>query len=33
LWPAIVLPLSVLTMRVAKAALAALQFRHRRDSA
>jgi uncharacterized protein (DUF983 family) len=33
LWPAIVLPLSVITMRVAKAALAALQWRHRRDSA
>lgn len=33
LWPALVLPLSVLTMRVAKAALVALQYRHRRDSA
>ncbi|MBR0680997.1 DUF983 domain-containing protein [Roseomonas eburnea] len=33
LWPALVLPLSVLTMRVAKAALVALQWRHRRDSA
>lgn len=32
LWPALVLPLSVLTMRVAKAALVGLQWRHRRDS-
>jgi uncharacterized protein (DUF983 family) len=32
LWPALVLPLSVLTMRVAKAALVALQWRHRRES-
>ena len=30
LWPVLVLPLSVLTMRVAKAALVALQWRHRR---
>ena len=33
LWPAVVLPLSVVTMRVAKAALVALQWKHRRDSA
>ncbi|MBX6376826.1 MAG: DUF983 domain-containing protein [Acetobacteraceae bacterium] len=33
LWPAVVLPLSVLTMRIAKAALIALQWRHRRRSA
>ena len=33
LWPALVLPMSVLTIRVAKAALVALQWRHRRDSA
>jgi uncharacterized protein (DUF983 family) len=32
LWPAVVLPLAVLTMRVAKAALIALQWRHRRDT-
>nr|WP_255569349.1 DUF983 domain-containing protein [Neoroseomonas alba] len=32
-WPLFVLPLSVLTMRWAKAALVALQWRHRRDSA
>lgn len=32
LWPALVLPLSVLTMRVAKAALIALQWRHRRSA-
>lgn len=31
LWPAVVLPLAVLTMRVAKAALVALQWRHRRE--
>ena len=30
LWPALVLPFSVWVMRVAKAALAALQYRHRR---
>ena len=30
LWPVLVLPLSVLTMRVAKAALVALQWRHGR---
>ncbi|MBR0661294.1 DUF983 domain-containing protein [Roseomonas sp. JC162] len=29
LWPALVLPFSLLTMRVAKAALVALQWRHR----
>lgn len=29
LWPVLVLPLSVLTMRVAKAALVALQWRYR----
>jgi len=29
LWPAFVLPLSVLVMRIAKAALVALHFRHR----
>ena len=29
LWPALVLPLSVLVMRVAKAALVALHWRHR----
>jgi uncharacterized protein (DUF983 family) len=29
LWPAIVLPLSVFVMRVAKATLCALQYRHR----
>jgi uncharacterized protein (DUF983 family) len=29
LWPALLLPGAVLTMRVAKAALAALQWRHR----
>ncbi len=33
LWPAIVLPLSVLIMRVAKAALVALQWRHRSGAA
>lgn len=33
IWPLVVLPLSVLTMRWAKAALAALQWRHRRDVA
>ncbi len=32
-WPLFVLPLSVLTMRWAKAALAGLQWRHRRDAA
>lgn len=32
LWPALVLPFSVLTMRVAKAALVALQWRHRRTA-
>jgi len=32
-WPLFVLPLSILTMRWAKAALVALQWRHRRDSA
>ncbi|WP_198378534.1 DUF983 domain-containing protein [Neoroseomonas rubea] len=32
LWPALVLPFSVLTMRVAKAALVALQWRHRRNA-
>jgi uncharacterized protein (DUF983 family) len=32
LWPAIVLPLSVVTMRLAKAVLVALQWRHRRES-
>lgn len=32
LWPVLVLPFSVLTMRVAKAALVALQWRHRRGS-
>lgn len=32
IWPAFVLPLSILTIRVAKAALVALQWRHRRDS-
>ncbi len=31
IWPAVVLPLSILTMRVAKAALVGLQWRHRRD--
>ena len=31
LWPALVLPFSLLTMRVAKAALVALQWRHRRQ--
>jgi uncharacterized protein (DUF983 family) len=31
LWPALVLPASILVMRVAKALLAALQYRHRRD--
>jgi uncharacterized protein (DUF983 family) len=31
-WPAVVLPLSVLVMRVAKAALIALQWRHRRPT-
>jgi uncharacterized protein (DUF983 family) len=31
LWPALVLPLSIAVMRVAKAALAALQYRHRRN--
>jgi len=31
LWPAIVLPLAILLMRPAKAALVALQFRHRAD--
>jgi uncharacterized protein (DUF983 family) len=30
--PAVVLPLSVLTMRLAKAALIALQWRHRRSA-
>ncbi len=33
LWPAIVLPFSVLAMRVAKAALVALQWRHRSGGA
>jgi uncharacterized protein (DUF983 family) len=33
LWPAVVLPLSIYVMRVAKAALAGLQYRHRRDEA
>lgn len=33
IWPIVVLPLSVLTMRWAKAALVGLQWRHRRDSA
>jgi uncharacterized protein (DUF983 family) len=32
LWPALVLPLSVLTMRAAKAALIGLQWRHRRGA-
>jgi uncharacterized protein (DUF983 family) len=32
LWPVLVLPFSVLTMRVAKAALVALQWRHRREA-
>jgi uncharacterized protein (DUF983 family) len=32
LWPALVLPLSVVTMRAAKGALAALQWRHRRGA-
>lgn len=32
LWPVLVLPFSVLTMRVAKAALVALQWRHRRNA-
>ena len=32
-WPVVVLPLSILTMRFAKAALVALQWRHRRDAA
>ena len=32
-WPVVVLPLSILTMRIAKAALVALQWRHRRDAA
>ena len=30
LWPAITLPLAILMMRPAKAALVALQFQHRR---
>jgi uncharacterized protein (DUF983 family) len=30
LWPALVLPLTVVLMRIAKAGLAALQWRHRR---
>lgn len=33
LWPAVMVPLSVLTMRWAKAALIALQWRHRRGDA
>jgi uncharacterized protein (DUF983 family) len=33
LWPALVLPLSVWVMRVAKAALAGLQYRHRQGRA
>lgn len=32
-WPLFVLPLSVLTMRIAKAVLVGLQYRHRRDRA
>ena len=31
-WPLVILPLCVLTMRLAKAALVALQWRHRRDA-
>jgi uncharacterized protein (DUF983 family) len=33
LWPVLVLPFSILTMRVAKAALVALHFRHRSGAA
>jgi uncharacterized protein (DUF983 family) len=32
-WPLVILPLSIATMRLAKAALVALQWRHRQDSA
>ena len=32
-WPLVILPLSVGTMRLAKAALVALQWRHRQNSA
>jgi uncharacterized protein (DUF983 family) len=33
LWPALVIPLSILVMRLAKATLVALQYRHRRGGA
>ncbi|MBR0651420.1 DUF983 domain-containing protein [Roseomonas terrae] len=32
IWPLVVLPLSLVTMRLAKAALVVLQWRHRRDA-
>lgn len=33
IWPAVVLPLSIITMRIAKAALVVLNWRHRQPTA